>query len=379
MHLEGHAHPKRSTKVLIGVTKTERKASRAEAEASYHAAMLGASRARRGVVDPATITFDKFASWYDENHIAHHKGREREREILPRLRAAFGELDLQAITKDVVIAWRTTRRTTRTVVKHFGGPKGKPHTFPPPSARTVNREIDLLQQILAAAVPKYLAVSPLFGLPNLDVVQPIRRIMSDAEEARLLPALAVDDRAILIAALDTLARLSDVLDLQRSDDHGASLDIRDPKNGQPHTVPISSRLRTALDAVPIDPRQPSWYFPRRRRASMERDRRRGFAGALARACAKAGLDYGRVRRGITFHWGTRRTGATRMIRRGGEKAIGVVQQIGNWKDPTVLIRIYQETITAEMQAAVESVAPLALVDTQPSPVTAQDRTGSKRR
>ncbi len=79
--------------------------------------------------------------------------------------------------------------------------------------------------------------------------------------------------------------------------------------------------------------------------------------ALRLACEKAGVPYGRAQHGVTFHWSTRRTGATRMIRAGGEKAIGVVQQIGGWKDLDVLIGIYQEVVTAEMRAAVETVAP----------------------
>jgi hypothetical protein len=45
-----------------------------------------------------------------------------------------------------------------------------------------------------------------------------------------------------------------------------------------------------------------------------------------------------------------------MIRAGGDKVIATAQRIGNWKDPSVLIGIYQETITEEMRAAVESVS-----------------------
>jgi integrase len=184
----------------------------------------------------------------------------------------------------------------------------------------------------------------------------VRRTLGAAEEKKLAAELSPEDYAIFLVGLDGLVRLGDILDLQRSDDRGDEIDIRDPKNGEPLKVPVSTRLRAALDALPIDPDAPTWYFPGRRGAETERDRRGGYAKALQRACVRAGVPYGRGL-GVTFHWSTRRTGATRMIRQGGEKAIGVVQQIGGWKDPTVLIGIYQETITAEMRAAVETVAP----------------------
>src|SRR5262249_2413407 len=162
----------------------------------------------------------------------------------------------------------------------------------PPSARTVNREMDLLQQILSAAVPKYLKQSPIAGLPDLDVISPKRRIMTEREEARLLPYLASDVRAIMLCGLDTLARLSSVVNLKRADDHRTYLTLYDTKNGETYEPPISKRLRAALDAMPIDTAEPEYYFPRRRRPPTDRDRRHGIAVALRRACEQAGVPYG---------------------------------------------------------------------------------------
>jgi integrase len=362
------------TDLLIGTTQTERKASRNAAETLYHTRMLGHGCTRHGLpaVAPGRVpTFSAFLPWYREHVLPLHKGREREEDILPRLERVFGTMTLDAVVPPAVIAWRTQRLTTPTVIKHFGGPKGPKKTLPPPSPRTVNREVDVLQMVLQAAVTAgHLASSPLYGLADLPVRDPIRRTTSEAEERALEQHLSPGDWAIWLVGMDALARLGDVLDLRRSDDHGHALDIRDPKNGQALTVPISTRLRAALDRVPIDPTHPEYYFPHRRGGKTERDRRCGYAKALARACRAAGLVYGRTRGGITYHWGTRRTGATRMIRRGGEKAIGVVQQIGGWKDPTVLIGIYQETITDDMRAAVESVGAVA---SRPEPATKTKR------
>ena len=348
-----------STKIRMGHTAADRKESRALAETLYHERSLTPTKQRQGIAptgDPG-MTFDTFAAWYDANVIEHHKGRERERAALPRLRAAFGSRRLtDPDWKTAVLTWRTERRKTGTRIKHFGGPNGKPRQLPPPSANTVNREVALLQAMLTSAVENgYLTASPLYGLPDLDVVKPVRRIMSEAEEQAIGAELSPEDRAIFLVGLDALVRLTDILDLRRSDDHGDTIDIRDPKNGQPLTVPVSARLRAALDVLPRVP-DVDWYFPGRRGAATERDRRGGYAKALARACTRAGVAYGRPRHGVTFHWATRRTGATRMIRRLGEKGIGVVQRVGGWKDPAVLIGIYQETDLAEMRAAVESVS-----------------------
>jgi integrase len=332
--------------------------SRRYAEQEYHRRMVEPPPDPNAKPD---IFFSEWATKYDDNVIAHHRGREREREILKTLRAGFsynadGTLCLlREIDRDLVVSWRIERRSRSKVVEHFGGPKGARRVFPPPSARTVNREVDLLQQILAAAVPKYLGRSPLEGLTDLDVTTPRRRIMTETEEEKILPCLAPDDRAIMLAGLDTLARLSSLLNLKRDDDHKTYLTFYDTKNGETYEPPISKRLRAALDAVPVDSTNPEYYFPRRRRAKSERDRRNVMAGVLRRACAKAGVPYGRGRRGLTFHWATRRTGTTRMLRHGGEGAIAAVQRIGGWKSANVPLTIYREVATSEMRALVEVV------------------------
>jgi len=420
------------TAIVVGETTAQRRDSRALALELYHTRMLGLARTTHALPEPTPEraprpTFDTFADWYEAHHLSHHAGAEREREMLPRLRAAFGVLPIDQITKAAVITWRTARRHTGLLVERFGLASGSPavwrqvhatlkqrgsltlaeiralhpdgtrnvcgtlgsrsaapyfrrvgrgrwaavghppparQQYAPPSAATVNREVDFLQQILKAAVDAgHLEQSPLYGLANLEVVQPIRRTMSEAEEQAILRVLAPDDRAILLIGLDTLARMIDILDLEWADVHDRSVDIRDPKNGQSYSVPLSTRVRAALAEVrlALGRDRGQYCFPRRRQGTSQAARRKAVADALKRACAAVGLPYGRAARGLTFHWSTRRTGATRMIQRGGEKAIGVVQRIGNWKDPSVLIGIYQETLTAELEAAVESVGP------QPAP------------
>jgi len=351
---------KERTRIVIGTTAAARKDSERTALDLYHRRMDELARNVHRLPNRILkgVRFAELATIYDRDTIAQHKGKEREREILARLIRDFGDLPITEISKDVARAWRSRRLKTPTVIEHFGGPNGPRHTFPPPSARSVNREIDLLQQILASGVPTYYERSPLEDLEDVPIVKPIRRTMTHAEEHKILRQLARDDRAILLIGLDTLARFGDILDLQRMhyrrDETGIwVLDIVDPKNGEPHTVPVSPRVRQALEQLPKDD---PYFFWRRRQAKTDRDRRNVFAHALKRACEAADVPYGRAARGITFHWATRRTGATRMIRRGRDGVIGTVQKIGNWKHPDVLIGIYQETTTAEMRAAVAGVS-----------------------
>jgi hypothetical protein len=71
-------------------------------------------------------------------------------------------------------------------------------------------------------------------------------------------------------------------------------------------------------------------------------------------CFKAGVPYGRAAGGLTFHWATRRTGATRMLTRRIDP--GTVQKVGRWKTAAVVLRIYHELLDDQAQRAVESVS-----------------------
>lgn len=101
----------------------------------------------------------------------------------------------------------------------------------------------------------------------------------------------------------------------------------------------------------------AYLFPRRRKARTEASRRSGIKNMLARYCQEADIPYGRMRGGLTFHWATRRTGATRMLTRKVDP--GTVQKVGRWKNPDIVLGIYHELIDEKAIAAVESVGPRA--------------------
>lgn len=329
-------------------TPVQRKENRDLAEKIFHDRMHELAKEDASPPKPDAITFAAFLDWWETHKLPRRKGREREGYILPRLRRAFGSLNLTAIDRAAVDEYMTERLTTPTVITY----RKRTRTVQVTEG-TVNREVALLKSILQAAVPKYLAASPLFGMKTLRTTAPLRRTLTVDEEDRLLKALKKEDRAFVIMGLDTLCRLSDILNLTREDDHKTYLTIREPKDptqSQSYTVPVSKRLRRALDAMP---KAGPYYFAHRRHAKTPRDRRNGIRQMLEYACAKTDppIPFGRANGGITFHWATRRTGASRMIANNVDPK--TVQRIGHWATAELVLDIYSEAIDENARRAVE--------------------------
>lgn len=300
-----------STRILKAApTDWQRKKQRQDAEEVFAARLSDLARHRHGLPDDKpTITFKAFATWYATHKIPKHRGAEREQELLERLVEFFGPRQLAAITKATVEEYLTKRTTTDKK-----------------TAGTANREVDLLKSMLTAAVPTYLDASPIAGMRRLRTVKIRKRVLTAEEETRLLAQLPPRDQVLFIAATDTLVRMTDLLNLKRSADHGPRLELVDSKTG-PYVVPVSTRLRAALDSLEANG---EYYFWWRRRAATARDRRGAVRQLLQRACKAAvpRVPYGRAIAGITWHTGTRATGATRMLRAGADAK--TVQAIGHW-------------------------------------------------
>lgn len=315
------------------------------AQQQYHQRMTARAR---GTIEPAAKparTWRQQSAWFRAHKLPYRKGRERETEILDKLDPVFADYALDAITRTVVAeCWITPRLTTPTMIGTRAVKAGP---------RTVDREVAVIKTVLQSAVPDYLEASPLYGMPNLKWTKPKRRLMTHDEERRLLAELAPDDKALFLLGLDSLIRLMDLLDLKRSDDHGKTMYVADPKAGGGFEVPISRRARKALDALYKVSPTSIYIFARRRVAEKERDRRGVIRKMLATACAAADVPYGRAKGGITFHWATRRTGATRMLTNGVDP--GTAQKLGRWKTADVMLGIYHELLDDKARAAVNTV------------------------
>lgn len=301
--------------VRVGKTPAALRMSRDAAIAQYGRLLVEATPS----LGPPSTTFGTLAAEYRATVIPLRRGADRESEILKQFERAFGDLPLRDLTRERVRAWMVQR------VK-----QAKPST--------VNREVDLLKSVLREAVPRYLSVSPLAGMPRIPSAPPRRRILTHDEEARLLAAAADDpyDYALLVLGIDTLIRLGDLLDLRRSDRQGDWLYVAHAKNGRAFEVPLSPRAAAALDAVPDEGRP--HYFWKFRLAMEPRDWRGCVRKRMERLFHRAGVPFGR-NGGVTFHWATRSTGTTRLVI-DRNVPVPVVQRIGGWSRPDVPLAVY---------------------------------------
>lgn len=334
---DGRRPIRESTGLLArGLTPDQRKINQALANALYAKRATTNTATEVGLVEKTKprIRFNAYADWYDKHAI---KGDERESDILVILRRHLGPMWLHEIDKERTTEYMTARTDADVM------------------PRTVNREVDLLKSMLRDACPKYLDASPIAGMKRLKVVAPRRHYTTEKEEDRIVRVLESEKDYVGLAlyylGTDSLVRLGDLLDFQRQDDRRRSgwiQDPKDPRQSEPYTFPISRRARKALDKIPDDG---PYYFARFRVAKNPRDWRGSVRQWLERVCELANVKYGRDAGGVTWHWGTRRTGASRMIRR--KTDLRTVQDVGNWKDPEVVLSIYSEGFSEEAARAVE--------------------------
>lgn len=326
----------RSTKVPIAARSVAaRNEQRRAAEDVYRAQMTDLARQRHDLplADPTVTTFAKYAAWWTEHQLPRRRRSERDALALKHLRAWFDRVDLTVIT----------RATVQEYITHRLAAKKK--------ASTVNREVDVLKIMLRDAIPAYLKASPLAGMKKLRTVPPPKRVLTPAEETRLLAQLPARDRVFYIVAVDTLVRLQNVIDLRWSEVKAQHLELADSKTG-PYRVPLSVRAKQALGSLP---REGVYCFPHRHTAKNMRDVRNAVGRLLKRACARCvpPIPYGRGI-GVTFHTATRATGATRMLRAGVDPR--TVQAVGNWKDFRAM-QEYLQPDSAHLRAAVNTIAP----------------------
>lgn len=309
-------------------TPKQAKENRVLAEALYAARMGDLARARHQLpIEKPRTTFKAYREWYATNISAHKRAGYKEASLLKSLGKRFDTYDLAAIDKARAQEWRTAR--AREV-----------------QPASVNRELAVLVHLMGTAVPKYLDTNPLAGLGRLRVPEREPRILEHDEETKLLAVLDAEDAALVLCALDTLQRLTSVLELHRAQDHGEYITFLNTKT-KGGKVPVSSRLRKALDALP-QAGQP--YFPRYQRGSAHM--RRTLVGRMFRAaCESAGILGGRKAGGLTFH-SLRHTGASRMLEQGAD--IETVRRIGGWANLTILQRYLHPSDEASIRA-VESI------------------------
>jgi hypothetical protein len=276
-------------------------------------------------------TFAEYLVYWREHFQPEHAGSRSEDYRLAWWIIKLGAMPMGAITEDVMITLRTERLATRRAGT-------RPYPFPKP--QTVNREVSIIQAIIAGAARLQRVIDPETGKPlrvsPLALLEPLKpkgeaipTALTAEDEDRLLDVITdPTDRALLLMGIDTLQREGDLLDFERKHDKGRWLFFPDVKNGSLHRAPCSSRLRAALDAVPVDPTDPEHVFARRRHA-VKHNRPAVIARLFQKYCKAAGVTYGRKHAGVTWHRATRATGATRLSANGYGR--DVIKKLGGWK------------------------------------------------
>lgn len=303
----------------------------AKAERIYD---LEKSRHVLGQVSPTkpVISFRAFAEWYLAHVVAHQRGAIRDRSIVKQLMLTFGHYDSIAdIDAHAVEEWKTARRRQKK------------------APATVNRELDVLKAMLNKAVPKYLDRSPLGSVRRFRVPETEPRVLTVAEEDRMIAVATDEECAWLTLAIDTLLRLSNVVHLKWAQVKAAQ-NVIVPLNAKiSHDgVPITARLRLALKELDRDGVYVfQSYHDGKGPTAAKNEMIRGF-DAL---CQKAGIPHGRGNGGVTFHC-LRHTGATRALQKGA--SIRTVMKLGGWKDERSVIR-YTHATDADVRTAAESI------------------------
>ncbi|MGE3278109.1 MAG: tyrosine-type recombinase/integrase [Vicinamibacterales bacterium] len=308
---------------VAAATPQQVKENRRLADQVYAIRMGQLAKQHHGIRDATTrTTFREYASWYLKHRTSQKATAARERSAISHLIAALGRVPLDQIDRHVVQEYLSQR--TKVV-----------------TASTANREVDILKDMCAWAVPKYLSVNPLVGMRRLRTQKRGIRILTFDEERRLLKVAregraglpADEGAALLMTAIDTFMRMGDLVGLTTDQYHQSYIHVEDPKIA-PYDVAVSRRVRRALDGLARRTRS-RWVFPalhagRGARAAENRAIR--FFAAL---CEAAGVPHGRAVRGVTFH-SLRHTGATRFIASGG--SLRDLMQQGGWRDIESVMR-----------------------------------------
>lgn len=316
---------------------------RRQAQAIYAVRKLNAVKSGQGfTVATPVIGFKDFAAWYVTHYAAHHRGATRETSIVRQLSRYFDRFDSLALITDAAAKeWMTWRKAQV-------------------QPSTVNRELDVLKQVMKAAVPKYLPTNPMTGLRRFRLKEAEPRVLTREEEQRLLEVAGAEDRAWLIVALDTLMRLSNVVYLQWPQVKRTQ-GVIVPLNAKVShdAVPITLRMADALDRLAHDG---PWVFPSFHVKGHGKTAAKNLAiRRFARLCALADVPHGRHVHGVTFHC-LRHTGATRALQNGA--SVRTVMKLGGWRDEGSVIR-YVHAADSDVRAAAESISRPILVTSPP--------------
>lgn len=275
-------------------------------------------------------TFKDLADKYMTEYSAVNKAastHKRDKSLFKNLLGTFGDYGLTEITSAMISDYKVKRRREGA------------------SARTSNYELTVMSHAFNMAMREWELAkdNPVKRVRKDRENNRIERWLSLAEERRLLDASPRWLQDIIVFAINTGMRQSEILDLKwgQVDRDRRTLTIFEQKNRCVDTLPLNYTVMQLLEARWRDDAEPGDYvFPN------TRDERKGnilLLKAFHTALRKSGVQ------NFRFH-DLRHTFATRLVQAGVD--LYSVQKLGRWKT-TSMVQRYAHHHTETLRNAIE--------------------------
>lgn len=271
---------------------------------------------------------DKYMAEYSAVNKA-ASSHKRDKSIVSKLISYFGNQYLTEITPAMISGYKVKRRTDGV------------------SPRTINYELITMSHAFNLAIREWGLVdqNPVIKVKKDRVSNNIERWLSLEEEARLLKESPKWLQDIILFAIHTGLRQSEILDLKWShvDMKRRTVTISEQKNRCIDTLPLNETAMKVLrerhsPELPLD----GYVFPN---TLGDRKGNRLLLKAFYVALEKADIS------NFRFH-DLRHTFATRLIRKGAD--LYTVQKLGRWKTVTMVQR-YAHHHTESLRSAIEMI------------------------
>jgi integrase len=289
-------------------------------------------RGEYDLLDSKIPTLNEFAIDYLQHvrDVAKKRSWKRDEGILKHFKSIFGDRKLSEISSKDIDDYKNAR-----LLKV--------------ESATVNRELSLLRHLLNLAKrwKKFFGINPVSEAGLIAVNNQIERILTLEEEQKLLECSNPNLRVILICALNTGMRKSEILTLKWDnvdlDNNIITIQHTNTKNKKIRRIPINSVLRKLLLEQRLKSGGSEFVFlsadgnPYKREDSLKK----AFNGALRRAGIAE----------LRFH-DLRHTAATRMIEHGAS-VVAVSKILGHADLKTTMRYAHPED---SLKEAVESLS-----------------------
>jgi integrase len=280
---------------------------------------------RRGQKEPIRSTFSEFAKLYIESYAKVNKRSWTCDNycLEAHMKPCFGRMDLGAISALDIETYRVERLKAGV------------------SKSTTNREMALLKKMYHLAMDwGYATENPVLKVKLFSERDNLKeRVLTEAEEVKLLAACAAHLKPIVAFALNTGMRRGEILGLRWDQIDAKARTVRaiKTKSGRDRVIPLND---VAVEILKLQRAKAKGehVFPSTKGNEYFKAVRKSFAGA----CRRAGIS------GLRFH-DLRHTFATRLIQRGAD--IVTVQKLLGHSSVTITER-YTHSGAEEKRAAV---------------------------